>query len=330
MKRVALITVLAAVLGLYSQAGAAPVAPGYVVNNYISGVDSQTMPTALAFSPDGAFGRPSELYVAFDRNTSGGNSHQLWRVPSAGTAVFFGNYTDTMGMQFSNPASAFGTYLYGSSRMAGGVVRFGADGNETRFASWSGMGTYGASFSPGGNWGNQFYVLDENGTIQRFDANGARTTLTSGLPTNDKGMDFSPGGAWGDYIYVGVSGGIMKVDSSGAKSWFTTDLSSLGSNYIVSVTFDEAGLFGGDLFVSTLDNKIVRFHSDGTSSVFATGFNFGQGYTSTGDIVFGPDGYMYVAGGMDGTVWQIVPEPATLGLLGLGGLALLRRRTARR
>ena len=42
--------------------------------------------------------------------------------------------------------------------------------------------------------------------------------------------------------------------------------------------------------------------------------------------VIGADGILYVGGGYTGSVYAIVPEPATLSLLALGGLAMLRRR----
>jgi hypothetical protein len=114
------------------------------------------------------------------------------------------------------------------------------------------------------------------------------------------------------------------VDPNGVKTTFVS--SGLGTNYLLSLAFDETGLFGGDLFVSSLDNKVFRITSDGNVSLFASGFNFGAGNTSTGDILFGPDGTMYVADGGASTIWHIVPEPATLALLGVGALALLRRR----
>jgi glucose/arabinose dehydrogenase len=116
------------------------------------------------------------------------------------------------------------------------------------------------------------------------------------------------------------------VDPNGVQTPFVPLTATLGTNYLVGLTIDSTGLFGGDMFVSNLDNNIYRVTSSGSVSVFASGFNFGAGNTSTGHIAFGPDGTMFVTEGATGTVWHITPEPATLALLTAGGLALLRRR----
>ena len=289
----------------HSVAEGPKVPTGYAIERYASGPDDAKLPVALAFSPKGFFGRDSELYVAFAQNGAGTLLPKTYRVPSKGTTVLFGKASDQLSMEFPARQSAFGGYLYATSYRAGGVVRFDGDGIESLFAKVDGWGVYGARFGPGGRWGTDFYAMEQNGTIQRFDPNGRRTYLTKGLPANNKGFDFGPGGDWGDCIYVPSGGRIDRVDSNGVITDFLSGSTSLGSTYLVSLAFDRHGDFGGDMFVSSLDNNIYRVRADGKVTVFASEFNFGSGNTSTGDILFGPDGSMYVADGMNNAVWRI-------------------------
>lgn len=109
---------------------------------------------------------------------------------------------------------------------------------------------------------------------------------------------------------------------------------------VVNFTFDEGG-------ISTVNipNSTMRFSGpDGILNVDATAFEgtgtfdlftFGAGYFDTGFTTFGEENLAF-ANGLSGHVEYnpnsiqlvVVPEPAALSLLGLGGLGLLRRRRA--
>ena len=87
-------------------------------------------------------------------------------------------------------------------------------------------------------------------------------------------------------------------------------------------------VFGGDMFYINNDwaygtgGRIYRVTPDGTRTIFAQGFNVDD----MSDLALGPDGGMYVADRNTGVIYEIIPEPATLSLLALGGLAMLKRR----
>lgn len=53
---------------------------------------------------------------------------------------------------------------------------------------------------------------------------------------------------------------------------------------------------------------------------------FGSSFGGATDIEVGPDGAVYLTSYFDGTVYRIVPEPASLAIVGFAGLFLRRRR----
>ncbi|HUT59641.1 MAG TPA: PEP-CTERM sorting domain-containing protein [Phycisphaerae bacterium] len=86
--------------------------------------------------------------------------------------------------------------------------------------------------------------------------------------------------------------------------------------------------FGGDMYMAHLGRgAIYRIDPNGNRTLFADGLCLPEFWA--GDLVFGPDGAMYVADGGNDTVWRITPEPGTLALLGGGAMALLMRRRRR-
>ena len=58
----------------------------------------------------------------------------------------------------------------------------------------------------------------------------------------------------------------------------------------------------------------------------AAALEVGSEFGAPTDLVVGPDGAIYVVAIGDGAVYRIVPEPAGLAVLALGGLALMRRK----
>ena len=132
-------------------------------------------------------------------------------------------------------------------------------------------------------------------------------------------MAWGPGvtaaGDYGTDLYYGSATVIYRTDVSEALP--TADLFSEFDGSFLA--FDRWGYFGGYLY-APLDKNIYRILPDGSwGEPFAT-------YTdNVHDLAFAKDGLaLYVTVGDN--IIVITPEPATLGLLVIGGLALLKRR----
>jgi len=56
----------------------------------------------------------------------------------------------------------------------------------------------------------------------------------------------------------------------------------------------------------------------------------GSGFDGSGDLAFGPDGALYVSSHDEDLIWRVVPEPASLLLLTVGGVLAVGRRRGNR
>lgn len=81
-------------------------------------------------------------------------------------------------------------------------------------------------------------------------------------------------------------------------------------------------IWGSDVYAINSNNgQLLRFDSQGISTQVGCGFT-----DLSSSLAFGPDGAVYVSIPTEDRIVRIIPEPATLSLLALGGLALIKRR----
>lgn len=221
----------------------------------------------------------------------------------------------------SNPIAMRDFAGWGTSSVAGPIPVNFADPAYTGAASVplaSCVSSAVMSLSPVGS-------LSGNGATNRFNAKGWMSA------TPNEYIDFTVTMKGGqafvaDKFYVALKGSntagdkmdIMFSKDGGAWTALETGILNDGATY-VNRAYDVSALFG--TVHSSLD---IRFYDYG---VQAGGTNKGLALTGTGTFGVGQPniGGTYYVFGVTGTP---VPEPATLAMLSIGGLAVYRRRHA--
>jgi len=305
--------------------------PGYVVQTYATYSEPGIgQPRAMTFGGD------NNLYVTQKVNGS------IWRITPEGVASEFVSGLETpCGIVWSG-GTGYGDYLYvvEYETWGGGVARVGLDGTTSNFANmpYGGHAPSPIGLDRTGNYGGHLYVgttgqdhtyrVDTAGNVSMFSDFPGWTD--GGSPVD---IAFDPGADYGGLMYISTSfvganqhkSGLFTLDTSGNASRFTDDLVTAGY-----IEFDETGYFDGEMFVSGKSGFdepwwLWRVGLDGTATEFARGT-----VSDPYGLAFGLDGAMYVAEYSAGDemviISRIIPEPATLLLLGLGGIMLRRRR----
>ena len=245
------------------------------------------------------------------------NGQVLWRNDYGSAAWDYGNAlaVDAAGNSYLTGSTSGD---YGAPSQGQGdvfVTKFDSDGNEVwvaQFGSDRGDRAYGIALGPNG----EVYASGESLGVM------------------------GPGGQDGQW-----SGFLTKISADGAYQW-TQQFGAGQATEGTAVTVDQTGavwVAGQEDVPGTTfqpDGFIRRFTSDGQElweETFTTSLRDApRGIVVDGDLT------AYVAGYTDGNLFgsnvgetdafivAYTPEPAALGLLSLGGLALLKRRTSSR
>ena len=127
-----------------------------------------------------------------------------------------------------------------------------------------------------------------------------------------------------------VVGGLFDVGAKVGSASGTTTV-NLHDGTIQAGSLDMVGLVPGD-YAGLIDIELgeLLLKGDLRSDTTLLGWissDYIVGYAGTGSVVVGTS--LVDIGGVDYTLITAIPEPATVMLLGLGGLALIRRKRAR-
>ena len=217
---------------------------------------------------------------------------QTWGLPTwIASGVEYNTFTSADGTQGGGTSVSWGEYSVATfTASATGVLRLEADmvGSKTS-GDWSGTSA------------TQIQLADTaNGTTLEMELNLSAGTLGAGILVSDSASIFDDGIGGAPYIGVGGIASIVVDIDLDAKT--------------VSYSWDASG--------NTYNASWV-FGIDGSSGPLSYTADF-----NPNQVVFGGASWANGINGVDNLVISDVPEPATMALLGLGGL-LLRKRSKR-
>ena len=278
-----------------------PVVPGMTVKTF----------AVLPGSAEISFDTSGTMFVGHDE-VGGGVAYSIYRVSPAGAVSLIGNPLLDPDMTVVDKAGTIsgipGAVLVGGP---GYVATVQANGTTTTLFTSSTFGNLNDG------------IFDKNGRLLFYDDSPpAIYQSTGGMPS----LLFNPSGRAGDIaispsndIYLAFNdGSIAAYDPNGVlkNSHFGATTSQ------TTLAFGPGGpLWGTDLYAISAGN-LVRFDASGNGTIVGTGFDSGI-YV---DMAFGPDNGLYISIGDQGKIIEVIPEPASLSLLILGGLTVLRRR----
>ena len=242
----------------------------------------------------------------------------------AGAAYLFHSNTGTLLQTFSNPSPAVFEHLGGSVAAVGNNVLLGAPSNPP------GATNVGAAYLFNGTTGGllQSFTNPTPGDISWFGISVAAVgdNVLVGAHWDDTGAE-NTGAA---YLFDSVTGELLQTflnPTPANDEHFGQSVAAIGNIVLVGAPEDNAGAPGAGaayLFNATTGELLQTILNPSPED----GDMFGYVVSAFGDNILVGTPHANIGGTNAGVVYlfEAIPEPATLGLLLVGGLAVLRRR----
>lgn len=268
----------------------------YIEDFVVSGAGNLANPQGIAFGPDG------NLYVSSKVFTSTGPSSI--KKFDGQTGAYLGEFNMGYTFTFAADLTWVGNTLYASEFAMGGaqrgVHRFDINGKHLGLFADTGTGADGHLFASDGFF---YAVASQANQIKKFDpVTGA--LLQTFQSTNGLFLDLREGPNGNLFATTFSPGGVQEFDIN-TGSFVGNFVSGLGTSQGQLETLD-----GNSVLVGTYSSGTINKYNINTGA-FEGVFASGNGLNQPNNFVWGPDP---------------VPEPATLAVLSLGSLLLLRRK----
>jgi hypothetical protein len=320
IKRIVIVMILVHCITSIANAQAVFTNTGFSAAVYATGTPVNIL-TDLTLGPDG-----TDLFIV------GNEDDSVYRVDTDGRVNTWVTGIDgPWGIAFA-ASPTLGTCAYVSSEDApDGIYRVDLTTQSVSAQlSYIDEGT-AVAVSSGGLFGDYLYATQAvgpptTGHVYRVGGDMQPTVFATLGDVGTSDMMLTSGGTFGEYLYViGRLDGstpekyLRRIDSAGNVSLFSDQDFE---NAWCSLAESPGGVWGDFIYVGNRNGNIYRVDSLGQAATFATGF------AKIGGLAFSADGQtLYVAQSEHSDVIvAVVPEPATMSLLALGGVAMLKRK----
>jgi hypothetical protein len=289
-----------------SQGIAEPVVPGFTVETYATNVID---PVRLSFDPSGV------LYVGRDNP-----SRRIYRIGVGGASVEeYGNqaFRDPDAVLFDVAGSISGTP---GSVLVGGWSEIEGQGEIDAVLPDESVVTL---FGPTPLFLNPTdMAFDSTGRFVFADFDGQQVLVSSGsfpatlftAPANLRTIAIDSL----DQIYTSATDGIIRIHS--ADGALVNDAFATGLGPDAAITVGQGGPVWGTDVYALANGELLRFDELGNPTVLGTGFG------TVWDLAFGPDNGLYLSDFDGQRILRVIPEPATVVLLGWASQVLVRRK----
>jgi hypothetical protein len=307
---------VASVALLISLPAMAQVVPGFIVEDYAYVAD----PVNLTIAPDGV------MYTGRDNTGSGGTTGDAVKIHRIGVG---GAPVVEYGVApLSDPdAVLFDAYGWIADTPGSVLVAGAVHGGLPIISHVSGIRpdeTIQDIFATTTIVNPNYLMFDGTGRLLIIGDLGDVWQTTGAEPTHLFDMpvpSFATLNA-NDDVYSAGNDGVIRIYDSFGTLIDDSFVTGLGEGFTNLAFGPGGGVWGTYLYgLKRATGELIRIDDLGNVTVIGTGFD-----TTTYDMQFGPDGALYATVFGQDKVIRIIPEPATLTLMLIGGLLLHRRR----